>query len=56
MEKECCQVKCVETDEGFRIEISGKDIKEKFSGSCMQVVIKCGDGKVECCPPEDKKS
>lgn len=30
MEKESCQIKCIETDDGYRIEISGKDIKEKF--------------------------
>lgn len=55
MEKERCQIKCIETDDGYRIEISGKDIKEKFSGCCIPISMKDGSIKIECCPPEEKK-
>jgi len=55
MEKERCQIKCTETDDGYRIEISGKDIKEKLSGCCIPISKKDGGIKIECCPPEDKK-
>lgn len=30
MEKECCNMTFTETDKGFRVEITGKEIKEKF--------------------------
>jgi hypothetical protein len=55
MEKEIPKVKCVEIEGGYRIEVTGVDFKGKSSGCCVPVVIKCGDSKEECCPPEEKK-
>ncbi|UCC78529.1 MAG: hypothetical protein JSW64_09605 [Candidatus Zixiibacteriota bacterium] len=55
MEKEKCSVKCVEIKGGYRIEVTGLDLKGKSAGCCIPVVIKCGDTKEECCPPEEKK-
>ncbi len=31
MEKTCCEMKCTETEDGFRIEVKGKDAKKWFS-------------------------
>ncbi len=55
MEKENCQVKCVEIEGGCRIEVTGLDLKGKSTGCCIPVVVKCGDSKSECCSPEKKK-
>ncbi|MBI5184592.1 MAG: hypothetical protein HZA01_02555 [Nitrospinae bacterium] len=40
MEKECCNVKVTEIDNGFRVEITGKEIKEK----CRDVMENCRMG------------
>ncbi len=55
MEKECCNVKVTETEEGFRIEVKGEGLKEKFEtvfkGCCSEEMRKkvsqfcCGSGK-----------
>ena len=55
MEKEGCNVKCVEIEGGYRIEVTGADLKNKSGCCCIPVVIKCGDTKSECCPPKEKK-
>ena len=55
MEKDDCKVKCTEIEGGYKIEITGIDLKGKAPGCCIPVVIKCGDAKSECCPPEKKK-
>jgi hypothetical protein len=39
MEKECCQVKVTELDDGYRFEITGKDIKGKYN--CWEIFQKC---------------
>jgi len=55
MEKETCKVKCVEIEGGYRIEVTGPDLKGKSGSCCIPVVVKCDDSKSECCPPEAKK-
>jgi hypothetical protein len=53
MEKECCQANVTELDDGYRIEITGKDIKEK--GNCWELIEKCckerqkAGGSDDCC-------
>ncbi|MEE9441219.1 MAG: hypothetical protein V3V99_00935 [candidate division Zixibacteria bacterium] len=55
MEKDCCQVKVTEIDNGFRIEVTGDNVKSKFAGCCgpMMGVMKMGTS--ECCPGEQKE-
>jgi hypothetical protein len=55
MEKECGQIKCIETDDGFRIEVTGKSMKEWFSCCCMPALKSAKEGKSECCPPKEEK-
>lgn len=55
MEKECCNVKLTETEDGLRIEIKGEGVKEKvataFKNCCGEEIGKkglqfcCGSGK-----------
>lgn len=44
MEKECCNVKVTETEDGFRIDVKGEGLKEKF-----ETVLK------NCCGEEMRK-
>jgi hypothetical protein len=55
VEKEKGQIKFVETDEGFRIEVTGKDLKEWFSCCCMPALGVAKQSKSECCPPAKEK-
>lgn len=55
MEKECEQIKCTETDDGFRIEVIGKNLKEWFSCCCMPNLKSSKESKSECCPSEKEK-
>jgi hypothetical protein len=55
VEKECGQIKITETDSGYRIDISGKDLKEMFSRCCAQVCCADEGKKVDCCQPEKEK-
>lgn len=41
MKEEVCEIKCIETDEGFRIEAKGKGIKE-----CCEAFK---SGEFSCC-------
>ena len=57
MEKDCCNMKVTEIDDGIKIEITGKDIKDK-----CKVMMKncCTDEKIceeviEKCCHEKKK-
>lgn len=43
MEKTCCEIKCVETEDGFKIEVKGEDAKELFEA--------CKKGNFNCCGP-----
>lgn len=56
MEKEIGQIKFTETDDGFRVEVKGKTLKEALS--CCGVPA-FGIGKMvrmECCPVDGGKS
>lgn len=55
MEKEKCNVRCVEIEGGYKIEVTGLDPKGKSAGCCIPVVIKCGDTREDCRPQEEKK-
>ena len=52
VEKECCQIKVTETDEGYRIDVSGKGVKE--GGCCMPLIQNCMAIKANCCPPAEE--
>ncbi len=66
MEKEIGQVKITETDDGYRVDVKGKNAKAMMA-CCGPMMIRgwkemadcCPDGKsasAECCPDEtDKK-
>ncbi len=55
MEKECCNFKMTETEDGYRIDIKGENLKEKFDtvfkNCCSEEMKKkmshfcCGPGK-----------
>jgi hypothetical protein len=51
MEKECCQVKFIETDNGFKIEVVGKTMKEMMSACCIPIACCAPKTSSECCPP-----
>ncbi len=48
MQKEYGNIKITETDDGFQIEIKGKDLKAALSKCCCQVMA-------SCCPPAEEK-
>jgi len=54
MEKEFGQVKITETETGFRIDVSGKSLKEMLC-CCVPMFAACCESKSECCPGEEKK-
>lgn len=37
MSKDCCNIKVSETDEGFRVEIEGENVKSK----CKEMIENC---------------
>ncbi len=56
MEKECGQIKFTETDDGFRIDVIGKSLKDMCScGCCMPMFCVPQASKSDCCPPTDQK-
>jgi hypothetical protein len=55
LEKESCNVKCEKIEGGYRVEVTGMDLKDKSAGCCIPVVLNCCDTKSECCPPEKKE-
>lgn len=66
MEKKRAEIKFTETEDGFRIEATGKNPKDMFSCCCIPVmasakgarVVCCTPGeedKSECCPPGEEK-
>lgn len=54
MEKECCNVKVTETEDGLRIDLKGEGLKEKcetfFKGCCGEEMKK--KGFQFCCGPD----
>jgi len=55
VEKECGQVKFTETDDGFRIEVTGKKLKDMLSCCCIPFVKGAQVKASECCPPTEEK-
>lgn len=57
MEKEVGQIKFTETDDGLRIDIKGKGLKDLCNCGCgpMMAFGFKGDS-ADCCLPEDKKA
>lgn len=55
MEKEIGQVKFTETENGFRIEVTGKSISEMLKCCCMPIVCAPGGGVSGCCKPAEEK-
>ena len=58
MEKEIGHIKFTETEDGYRIDVTGKDLKGFYpccclpeSGCCIKVE-KCDDDSSKCCPDE----
>jgi len=49
MNKEFGSIKITETDDGFQVEIKGKDLKAVLSKCCGGAMANC------CQPPEEKK-
>ena len=56
MEKEKTSVNITETDEGIRIDIAGRSLKD-LGGCCVKVDSDCCSGKdaADCCPDEKEK-
>ncbi len=55
MKKECCNVKVTEVDNGYRVDITGDDIKEKCKTiiencNCEEKIKKCFE---TCCGSEE---
>jgi hypothetical protein len=55
MEKVRAQIKCIETDDGFRIEVTGKNLKDENGNCCIPLFCCCQKGSSDCCPPDKSK-
>jgi hypothetical protein len=55
MEKEKGNIKFIETDDGYRIEVTGKDLKDMIGCCCMPMVGGGKTVKVECRATEEEK-
>ena len=55
MEKEIGQVKIIETDNGLRVDVTGKSLNELLSCCCLQVAGANPAKRSDCCPPEKDK-
>lgn len=55
MEKEKGQIKFIETDEGYRIEVKGKDLKDILCCCCAPAVVGGKAVKAGCCEPSEKE-
>ncbi len=49
MEKDCCQINVTELDNGYRIEITGDDVKEDIKENCN-----CWEYIQKCCSNQQK--
>ena len=57
MEKELGQIKFTETDDGVRIDIKGKGLKDLCNCGCGPVMaFGLKRESAECCSPEDRKA
>ena len=55
MEKECGCCTITQTDEGVRIDITGKKPEGDSAQCCVVVCKPDGEQKGECCPPKADK-
>jgi len=63
MDKECGNIKVTETEDGYRIDITGKNLKEAMGCCCVPIgvtgkavkVACCETEKTACCEPEKEK-
>ncbi len=55
MKKECCDIKITETKNGYRLEITGDGVKDKYKSFFMNC-CESSDSRKEliekCCPPK----
>ena len=53
MEKEKASIRITETDEGLRIDIAGKNLRD-LGGCCVKAASECcsGEKASRCCPEE----
>ena len=51
--KEMAQITITETENGLRVDVKGKSLKELASCCCPPVG--CGAGTSVCCPPPDQE-
>ncbi len=56
MEKEMGQIKFTETDDGFRVDVTGKTFKEAFSCGCIPFtgMFSCADSNCDTSEKETK--
>lgn len=54
MAKDLGEIKFSETDDGLRIDIKGKELKEMFS-CCIPIFGGKAGFKADCCQPEGKE-
>ncbi len=54
MEGKCACIKITETDEGYRIDVTGKEFKEMFA-CCFQPTKAEKDSKSGCCAEGEKE-
>jgi hypothetical protein len=53
MEKECCEIKVFETDDGFRLDVKGMKFKEAIK-CCIPAGTR-GAASINCCAEEKEK-
>ncbi len=44
MKKDCCNIKVTETEKGYRVEVTGDEVKTK----CKEILEKCGKDNISC--------
>ena len=56
MSEEKAQIKITETEQGLRIDIAGKSLKD-LGGCCVKVASECcsGEKASECCSEESRE-
>ena len=55
MEKECREIRFTETDDGFRIDVTGESLKEWFSCCCVPMFGGIQKGTQDCCVPDEQE-
>lgn len=55
MERECARIKITRTEEGCRVDVEGKDLKNLLA-CCVKVVKDTSDEGSSCCDPAEEKT